>query len=199
MIASSTQVIIWFIKYKYFVIFPIATIEWPIISIIAGFIVSLGYMNFFLVYLILIISDIIGDILYYFLGKYYGIKLVNKYWHKIGLTQDKLEKLDISFEKNTWKILFIAKITHTFGMWVLIISGILKVKLSKFIFFNFIPNLLKSFILLYIWYVFGKYYKEIDSYLYYYILVTFVVFILILVKYIKSSKNIIFYIDQKWE
>jgi len=53
------------LTYKYLILIPLAVVEGPIITVIAGFLITLGYMNIFLVYLIVIAGDLAGD--YFFL------------------------------------------------------------------------------------------------------------------------------------
>src|SRR6185295_20205952 len=58
--------------YKYLVIFPIAVIEGPIIIVISGFLVYMGFLNVYVAYVVLVVADTIGDSLYYLVGKYWG-------------------------------------------------------------------------------------------------------------------------------
>ena len=53
------------INYGYFLLFPIAVLEGPIISVIAGFLVLQGYFNILLVYAVMVVADLTGDFLYY--------------------------------------------------------------------------------------------------------------------------------------
>jgi membrane protein DedA with SNARE-associated domain len=59
-------------KYKYWLIFPIVIIEGPIIVVISGFLVYLGFLNAYITYIILVIGDSIGDSMYYAIGRYGG-------------------------------------------------------------------------------------------------------------------------------
>jgi membrane protein DedA with SNARE-associated domain len=61
---SLTEVVQWLLYYKYFVLFPIMVVEGPIITIIAGFLVSLGHLNGLAAYAVLVAGDVTGDSIY---------------------------------------------------------------------------------------------------------------------------------------
>jgi len=49
MLSTLLQIVNWLLAYKYLLLFPIAVIAGPIITVIGGFLSSLGYFNAFLV------------------------------------------------------------------------------------------------------------------------------------------------------
>ena len=55
--------------YGYYVLFPLAVVEGPILAVIAGFLCATGIMNPFLVYLFIVSGDIVGDSVCYFAGR----------------------------------------------------------------------------------------------------------------------------------
>src|SRR4030043_408463 len=50
MLFELTQIIAWLAKYKYFVLFPFAVLEGPIVTVIAGYLSSMNLLNFWIVY-----------------------------------------------------------------------------------------------------------------------------------------------------
>jgi len=76
------EVFKWIVCYKYLVLYPIMVFEGPIITIIAGFFVSIGHLNGPAVFMVLIVGDVTGDSLYYTIGR----------WGK-GLTLTRLGRL----------------------------------------------------------------------------------------------------------
>lgn len=70
---SFQQIISLLTAYKYFFLFPIVVVEGPIITVIAGFLSSLGYLNIIIAYLVVVAGDIVGDSAYYAIG-FYGRK-----------------------------------------------------------------------------------------------------------------------------
>ncbi|MFZ2621287.1 MAG: VTT domain-containing protein [Minisyncoccia bacterium] len=155
------------LHYSYFILFPIAVFEGPIISIIAGLLVSTGQMNFLLVILIIMFADIIGDTMYYSLGRWGG-KLVHKFGHKIGITHTRLEKTKVYFHENHNKAVVTSKIAHGVGPIGLVLAGILKVPYIRYIRMCFYVTFVQSLILTSVGMLFGHAYVLIDKYLNYF-------------------------------
>lgn len=108
-----------------------------------------------LVYAVAVAGDIGGDILYYAIGHFGGHTLVHKYGHKIGLTETRLKKIKHVFHLHPFKIFAFGKITHSFGMYILIAAGILKTPFTPFVTFNFLATLPKVLVLVLVGYYFG--------------------------------------------
>jgi membrane protein DedA with SNARE-associated domain len=64
MIFTLSQIINWLEVYKYFVLFPVTIFEGPIITVIAGYLSSLGFLNFYVAYGVIVLGDTVGDILF---------------------------------------------------------------------------------------------------------------------------------------
>ena len=177
--------------YGYAIIFPIAVLEGPIVSILAGLLVSLGKLNFTLVFLIVIIGDVVGDTMYYSLGRW-GEKLVRKHGFHIGITEDRLEQTKKFFEEKHHKAVAISKLTHGIGFVGLIVAGILKIPFPKYIKACFIVTFIQALVLITIGVLFGHAYIQIAKYLNYFAAIISVAVLIIIVFYIinrlKKSK-----------
>ncbi len=162
---SLEQIIPWLEHYKYFAIFPLAFVEGPIITIIAGFFSSLGYINIFFAYLVIVAGDLASDLMYYFLGNKGGIKFIGKWGRYFGITEQHAESMEKHFDKHGGKMLFLGKLSHGIGTAFLVAAGLAKMPFKKFLFYNSLATLLKSFILILIGYYFGHAFATINSYL----------------------------------
>lgn len=58
------QIILLLTAHKYLFLFPAAVVEGPIVTVIAGFLSSLGIFNIFIAYAVVVVSDIVGDIMH---------------------------------------------------------------------------------------------------------------------------------------
>ena len=157
--------IIWFLRYKYLVIFPVAVVEGPIITILSGFLASLGYLHFWLIYILIVIADLLGDSLFYMLGRFGREKFIEKYGHYIGIRLNEVRGLERHFQKHKNKTLFIAKFAHGFGSIVLVAAGIARVPYKHVIRANAAPTAIKSMILMLIGYYYGQFYAKFNTYL----------------------------------
>ena len=153
------------ILYGYVVILPAAIIEGPIITVLAAFLAAQGYFNIFVVYAIVVIGDVIGDFMYYCIGRF-GASFANtKFAQKIGITHAHIEKLHNHFKTNSGKTLLFGKWTHSMGLFVLTGAGVAKMPIGKFLWYNFLGTLPKSLLFLLIGYYVGYAYQMIDSYI----------------------------------
>ena len=165
MIFSFSQITAWLLHYKYFALFPLAVAEGPIITVITGFFSSLGYINFFLAYGVIVAGDLAGDVVHYWVGRFGGRKFIDKWGRYIGVGKNQVDSLERQFTRRGNKLLFIGKMSHGIGGAFLIAAGIIKMPLDKFLFSNLLATLVKSMILLVIGFYFGQAFELINSYL----------------------------------
>ncbi len=173
--------------YGYFIYLLLAIIEGPIVTIIAAFLSSLGYLNVFLIYGLAIAANLIGDIIYYGLGRW-GSKRVAAHGRFLGINIEESKKLEKHFEQHSGKTLFLAKWTHFAGVPVLMAGGMSKMSFKKFIWFNFLGELPKSLVFVLIGYYFGQAYRQIDRYLIYGSFVAAFIIIIVIVVYLLKKK-----------
>nr|MDQ2860784.1 hypothetical protein [Pseudomonadota bacterium] len=57
-------------QYGYAVLFPIAVVEGPAVTLVAGALVASGQFDGLLVFAMLVAADLVGDALYYSLGRW---------------------------------------------------------------------------------------------------------------------------------
>jgi membrane-associated protein len=150
------------LTYKYLIILPIAIIEGPSISIIAGALIATGHLNAIIVYILIVLGDVVGDTLYYCLGRFGGVHSWLGSFLKID--SSKITKLEKVFKNDGPKFLFVGK-TQGLGAVVLIAGGIAKYPYRLFIFYNTLATLLKSFVLLVIGFYFSKQYIIANGYI----------------------------------
>lgn len=161
------RIITLLLTYKYFILLPIAIVEGPIATVIAGFLVTFGYLNVFLVYIIIILGDIIGDTILYYLG-FKGKKLLNKYGSYLGITPESLERAKEYFDTKHQKAIILSKIIHGVGIAGLVTAGILRIPYRRYIKSCVIVTIPQSAFLLLIGILFGHAYLQIGKYLDYF-------------------------------
>lgn len=157
-------------KYGYFILFPIAVVEGPIITVIAGFLVSLGIMNAFIVYAIIMAGDIVGDSGVYLIGRSGGA-LFSRYFKKHA---EKINKAKAYFEIHQHKAIIMSKIFHGIGVAGLFTAGMLRVPYKRYVTISFITTTVQSLILIAVGILFGHAYIQINKYLNYYAAATII-------------------------
>lgn len=172
----------WLLNYRYLILFPLTVIEGPIVTVTAGLMSSLGLMNFYIVYTIVVIGDLVGDGIYYSIGRWGRLPLER--WGKfIGIYPEKIKWIEEHFTDHGGKTLIAAKLSHAVGGIVLVSAGIARIPFKKFILFNFWATLPKSLILILIGYYFGNTYLKLQKFVDFAWLGTFAIAILLFVIY----------------
>lgn len=182
---SLVQIYYSLIGYQYLVLFSLVAIEGPIISVAAGFLVAQGLMNIYLAFFIIIIADLIGDALYYALGRWganFGMKIFR-------ISQERLTQLEKYFISHGGKTLLWGKLAHGIGTSFLFAAGAAKMPFRKFLYFNFIATIPKSIILLFIGYLFGQSFARIGKYFDYYAVFTLSLGIILITIYLMLAKK----------
>lgn len=178
-------------NYKYIIVFPLTVIEGPIISVISGFLVYLGVMNFWATIMILVIADVLGDCMYHMIGRYSlrsdrAKKLVGFF----GYSHKSEVFIERHFKKHKFETFLIAKFAHGVGAVIQIASGIAKVNFGYFLIFSFISTIPKTLILVSIGFYAGSSIAKIDGILSTVALVVFGSLFLLVFGYIMLNKYI---------
>jgi membrane protein DedA with SNARE-associated domain len=147
-------------QYGYFFLLIIAVVEGPIISVMAGFLVHIGYLNFLLAYIAVVAGDIIGDVIYYMVGRFGSKHIFSrfKFFKKINDFDSKKH-----FEEHGGKTLVLGKITHSLGWVALMSAGVAEMNMWAFIWYNLLGTLPKSLFFLLIGYYGGAAFSTIEQ------------------------------------
>ncbi len=184
---SSISLII--IRYGYWIILPISIIEGPIITVIAAFLAKQGYFNVIVVYFIVVIGDLIGDLIFYYIG-YFGKKLNGTFLGRIfGLTDQRIKKLEEHFSVHSGKTIMIGKLTHSMGWAVLPAAGAARMPIGRFLWFNLLSTMIKSLGFVLIGYYLGYAYQSINSYVDKIGFILFFILALGIIIYIRRNKK----------
>jgi membrane protein DedA with SNARE-associated domain len=147
-------------QYGYIALFLIAILEGPIITIIGAFLASQGYLNIFAVYLIASAADLSGDMIYYGIGRAGSRVDIRRV---LGISATDLARARRYIEQHGAKVLLIAKYTQT-GIVALPACGAVKMPVRKFLWYNVLGTIPKSFGLIVVGYFFGYAYSQFDDY-----------------------------------
>ena len=165
MFFSLDQISHLLLQYKYFILFPIAVIEGPIVTVIAGFLSSLGHMDFLTAYAVIIFGDIAGDIIHYVIGYWGGESFIKKWGKYFGVSPERVLHLEKHFDNHGVKTLFIGKLAHGIGGIFLFAAGMARMSFLKFTATNLLAILIKSLALLIVGFYFGQALTRINSFL----------------------------------
>lgn len=161
---SLDQVLHLLLSYKYLVLFPIVVFEGPIVTVIAGFLATSGRLDPFISFPLIVAGDLVGDTIYYFLGKWGGNKFALKWGKFFGLNESRLKKVERLFSMHGKKTLILGKLSHAIGVVILFAAGVVKFPYLNFLLLNLVATVPKSLALLLFGFFFGQAYARINYY-----------------------------------
>jgi membrane-associated protein len=153
---SLEHINLWLMTYKYWILFPMVVVEGPIITVVIGYLATLGMMNFFIAYPIIIAGDLTGDVIYYYLGKKAGRGILKRTFFIPKSLIKEADKLKGRFKNNGGKILISGKMLHGIGAAFLFAAGMAEMPMSSFLFYNLISTAIKSLLLFILGFFFGQ-------------------------------------------
>jgi membrane protein DedA with SNARE-associated domain len=129
-------------RYGYWVLIPIAVIEGPAITMVAGALVAANQMNGVTACALLVLADLVGDALYYSLGRYGHGPLARRLTKWLKVTPEKLARLEQRFRANDWKLILIGK-TQGLGSIILYFAGASRMPFLRYMVLNLIGTVPK--------------------------------------------------------
>ena len=144
---------------------PLAVVEGPIVSVVAGWLARLGLLPLGWAYGVLVLGDLIGDALHYAVGRS-GARILPARWRaRLGLDDPASGQLARHFGENGGRTLVVAKLTHSLGFAALIAAGAARMPLPAFLWYNLVATLPKSLAFLMLGYGLGHASALIDSWI----------------------------------
>ena len=140
--------------YGYWVLIPIAVIEGPAITMVAGALVAAGQMDGVTACVLLVLADLVGDLLYYALGRYGHGPLAGRISKWLKVTPEKLARLEQRFRANDWKLILIGK-TQGLGSIILYFAGASRMPFGRYMMLNLLGTVPKVIIFELIGYFLG--------------------------------------------
>lgn len=182
------------VQYGYFVLFPIVVVEGPIITVIAGFLSSLEYLNPVVVYCVALAGNFVGDTLFYALGRWGRGSLIARWGKYVGVTPVRLEHMEGYFIRHGGKTLLLGKWSQALGAPILAGAGAARMPYARFMAFNVVGEVPKTLLFLLIGYYFGRSYVSIDKYLNYFsvgiiLLAAVIVAVYVITKRLSKDKD----------
>ena len=123
-------------------------VEGPFVTVLCGFLASIGEINLLLAYAIIVIADVTGDSLYYAFARFGGRMWVKRWGHYVGITPARVESLEKHFKNNPGKTLVFGKVAHGLGGPVLVAAGLSNMPYPKFLLINIVASIPKSLLLI---------------------------------------------------
>ena len=183
-ILSIAHILALLATYAYATLFPLSVVEGPIVTVLGGYLASQGYVNVFLVYTIVVAGDITGDLAWYAAGRWSRMGIGARWGKYIGVTPDRLQRIEKHFERHSGKTLLLGKLAQGLGPLALLGAGATRMRPGRFLAFNLLATLPKSLVLLLVGYFFGKAYGQAGAVLEYAAWGTIVLAVVVAIVYV---------------
>lgn len=144
---------------------PLMTIEGPVATIIAAMLAALGAFNIWVVLVLSIAGDMIGDIILYGLGYRWGMGFVNSVGKYMGITRSLVERMEKYFHRHGGKTIFAVKATTGLCWATFTAAGIVKMDFRRFVKYSFLGGIAWSSFLVAMGYFYGYLWREIKQYI----------------------------------
>ncbi|OGG77841.1 hypothetical protein A3B35_02250 [Candidatus Kaiserbacteria bacterium RIFCSPLOWO2_01_FULL_54_24] len=152
-------------EYTYLIIAPAAMLLGPIVSLVSGVLLRLDVIAFVPTILALATGELVGDVLWYWLGKRYGDPFMQRFGRYVGVTPKSVNAVKELFAVHHDIILFTSKITAGFGFAipVLFTAGLSRVPFRKYMMLNIAGQFLWTAGLLSIGYFLGHIFLKVND------------------------------------
>jgi len=147
--------------YGYAALLPLCVIEGPAVTVIAAFLAAQGILDVGMVYLVVVAGDLLGDLLYYAIGRFVLRRLAAR--HRAERLRHRVTVLAPRIRKHAGTMLLFGKLTHSAGFVVLLAAGATHVPLRRFLLFNVLGTLPKALVLVAVGYWFGQLYGTLHG------------------------------------
>lgn len=149
--------------YGYLALFPLAVLEGPVASVVAAFLASRGLLAVAPVFVVVVLADLVGDLLYYGAGRWLLGWLRQRRGAWAGRLLRRVERLAPRIRARAGSMLLFGKLTHSAGFAVLLAAGAAHVRLPRFLAFNLAGSLVKSAVLVAAGYWFGRLFSGLQG------------------------------------
>ncbi len=178
--------------YRYWILFPLAVFEGPIVSLVTGFLIHIGALSFWPAFVILILGDIIPDSILYFIGYWGGnTKLVQKLISSSDFFNKHFDSVGKLWTEHGRVTMFLGKLAYGMALPFIVSAGIVKIPFKKFISYTIPVTILQYGIIISIGYSSGKLYAAAGKYvdLFYFTIAILIIAIAAIYLVAKYARN----------
>lgn len=149
------QIIAEMAQYGYIVLFPLALLEGPIVTVVAGFLCGSKVMDPVIACIIILLADLAMDSAYYALGRFGREGAIRKWGRWFGITIERVEAMENLFKDHFFKTMLASNHAHGVGIVALVAAGAANASFPRFLAYDLATSLPKTVVLLMIGYYFG--------------------------------------------
>lgn len=143
-------------SYGIAILAPLSIVEGPIVTVVAAYLASLHLLRLVDVIICVIIGDLVGDCILYWVGRGMLDWLPLSLRVRFGVSRRRMAVLMRTYRDNGVRVVVVGKLTHAAGFAVLIAAGAARMPFMTFVMANFLATIPKSLALVAVGYLFGS-------------------------------------------
>jgi membrane protein DedA with SNARE-associated domain len=152
-------------QFRYPIIVPAALVWGILVGMLVGVAVRLGTLELIPAYFCIMLGELIGDVIWYWIGYRWGESFIKRFGRYVSLTDAHIVRAKQLFATYNQRILFSSKLTTGFGFSIPILftAGMTKMSFWRYMRANMAGQFLWSGGLILVGYFFGDLYISINS------------------------------------
>ena len=156
---QSQTILDMLMTYRYALLFPLACLEGPLVAIIVGFFIHLGFLSLVPSYALLILGDFFSDSFFYYIGRFKSkAKVIKEYGLRETIFSKHFNSIEKLWHTHGIKTMFFSKLAYGLSIPLLISAGVARIIYRKFIFYAFLVSIFQYGVFLALGYYFGQSY-----------------------------------------
>ena len=191
------------LTYRYFILFPLACFEGPILALVVGFLIHLGYFSVIPAFLLMCAGDFLPDIFYYYIGHFGNQKnFLEKYGARFKIIKNNFPTIQKLWFDHSYKMMFFSKLAYGLSTPLLISAGLAKMPFRKFVYQALLVTIFQYSIILTLGYYLGYSYTYATEYIKLtglILAIALIVFIYVYIRIQKYAKREIENLEKKEE
>ncbi len=144
---------------------PMAVVEGPIVTVIAAYLAKLGYMDVFAVYVVCVVGDLIGDAMYYWIGRLGPAFLPDRWLTWLGMTKARQMTMEGHFATKGGRTILLGKWAHSVGLPIMLAAGAARMNFTAYMLYNAVGTVPKTAVFTAIGWFVGSAYSAIDTWI----------------------------------
>jgi membrane-associated protein len=129
-------------RWTYILLFFLVAIEGPIAILLASAAASAGLMRPVIVFFTAATANLTADSLWWLLGYLGKVEWILHFGRRLGIRESVIEQFKRTMIKHATRVLFLAKLTQSFGIPALITAGLLRIPWKRWIPYLILPEAL---------------------------------------------------------
>jgi membrane protein DedA with SNARE-associated domain len=152
-------------QYRYAFLVPGALFIGPLVSLTAGALIRIGVLDLTTTALVLMSTELLGDVFWYWVGSVWGEPFISKFGRLVGISEFRVSAAKILYKKHHDLIIIISKLTAGFGFApaIYFTAGLSKVPFGRYMIINTIGQIIWTFTMLGIGYYLGHFYLQVNG------------------------------------